>query len=396
MPATRVLIVEDEFVTGTDIQSAIAEMGYEAPCIVDNGPEAILKAGDLRPDVVLMDIILKGNMNGIQAAEEIRERFDIPVVFLTAHSDSPTVEMAKLAGPFGYVVKPFEPQRVRIAIEMALYRHAMEEQIRLGGEAIRALLNATRDEIVLVDDEGKILALNDSFASRAGRPARDLVNLPLSGLIPPGTITVRTADELHRIFSDGRVSFEEEDHGRCFDTTLSTVADRKKGTMRIAIYRHDITNLKLMEDELKLTNRQLLQERERLLFLTTALDTMSDYVVITDHAGKITYVNSSFEKKFGMNSRDVHGRPISDLAHPENTVNLSYDFFQAFWGTDWTGSFLARNSEGTRMPMTVRGKPVLYENNRPKNFVFVMRDRYGEGEGAAETPGSRRPSGPAP
>jgi PAS domain S-box-containing protein len=297
-----ILIVEDEFITGTDIQNSLIEIGYQAPVIIDNGAEAIRKAGELRPDLVLMDIILKGAMNGIQAAAEIRDRFDIPVLFLTAHSDQPTVEMAKIAGPFGYVIKPFDPQRVRVSIEMALYRHALEERLRGSEETIHALLNATRDEIVLVDNEGKILALNDAFAARAGRPASTLVNQPVSGLIPPGTITIKTADELHRIFSEGRVSFEEEDHGRCFDTTLYTVADKKKGSLHIAIYRHDITSLKLMEDELKLTNRQLIEERERLLFLTTALDSMSDYVVITDHAGKITYVNASFEKKFGLSA----------------------------------------------------------------------------------------------
>jgi PAS domain S-box-containing protein len=372
---SKVLIVEDEFVTGTDIQNSLTEMGYEAPCIVDNGAEAIRRAGELRPDVVLMDIILKGEMSGIQAAAEIRERYDIPVLFLTAHSDEATVEMAKIAGPFGYIIKPFESQKVRVGIEMALYRHAMEERLRGSEETIRALLDVTRDEIVLVDHEGKILALNDAFASRAGKPARELVGRPVSGLIPPGTITVKTADELHRIFAEGRVSFEEEDQGRCFDTTLYTVADRKKTSLRIAIFRHDITNLKLMEDQLKLTNRQLLEERERLLFLTTALDSMSDSVVITDWAGKITYVNTTFEKKFGLSNRELYGKPIGDLAHPENTVNLSYDFFQAFWGADWTGFFLAKNSSGARMPMTVRGKPILYENNRPRNFVFVMRDR---------------------
>ena len=370
-----ILIVEDEFITGTDIQNSLVEMGYQAPLVIDNGAEAIQRAGELRPDLVLMDIILKGGMNGIQAAAEIRDRFDIPVLFLTAHSDQPTVEIAKIAGPFGYVIKPFEPQRVRVSIEMALYRHALEERLRGSEETIRALLNATRDEIVLVDHEGKILALNDAFAARAGKPATELVNQPVSGLIPPGTITIKTADELHRVFSEGRVSFEEEDHGRCFDTTLYTVADKKKGSLHIAIFRHDVTSLKLLEDELTLTNRQLVQERERLLFLTTALDSMSDYVVITDHAGKITYVNASFEKKFGLSQHDVHGRPIGELAHPENAVNLTYDFFQAFWGADWTGFFLAKNATGVKMPMTIRGKPILYENSRPKNFVFVMRDK---------------------
>ena len=375
MAGTRVLVVEDEYVTGADIQNSLRDLGFEVPYVVDNGPEAIRRAGELRPDLVLMDIILRGEMTGIHAAAEISSKYDIPVVFLTAHSDEPTVEMAKIAGPFGYLIKPFEPGRVRIAIEMALYRHAAEGRLRESRELIRALLDATRDEIVLVDQGGKILALNEAFAARAGTPASRLTGEPVSGLIPPGTITVRTADELHRIFAEGRVSFEEEDHGRCYDTTLYTVADRAKGTLRVAIYRHEITNLKLMEDELKATNRYLREERERLLFLTTALDAMSDYVVITDHAGKIAYVNSTFEKKFGLSAADVHGMPIADLAHPENTVNLTYDFFQAFWGADWTGFFLARHASGARMPMAVRGRPILYENNRPKNFVFVMRDR---------------------
>ena len=130
MTKTSILIVEDEFITATDIRGSLEALGYDVPAIVDTGEEAVRKAGELRPSLVLMDIGLAGRMNGIEAAKLIRERFDIPVIILTAHSDESTFWSAIAAEPDGYILKPFVTREMKISIEMALHRHGKTRTTR--------------------------------------------------------------------------------------------------------------------------------------------------------------------------------------------------------------------------------------------------------------------------
>jgi signal transduction histidine kinase len=126
---TRVLVVEDESIVGLDIQHRLLMMGYAVTGLALNGLEALDLAAKTRPDIVLMDIRLKGSMSGIEAAEQILT-YDIPVVYLTAYTDQATIERAKISKPFGYVIKPFEDRELNITVEIALYRHRVERQLR--------------------------------------------------------------------------------------------------------------------------------------------------------------------------------------------------------------------------------------------------------------------------
>lgn len=108
MPSARVLVVEDENIVALDIQSRLEDLGYDVPATASSGEEALEKAEAVRPDLVLMDITLRGEMDGIEASRRIRRDLNIPCVFLTAHGDNATLQRAKGAGPFGYIVKPFE------------------------------------------------------------------------------------------------------------------------------------------------------------------------------------------------------------------------------------------------------------------------------------------------
>jgi two-component system, response regulator PdtaR len=122
---TRILVVEDEFITAADITHTLGEMGFTVLPAVDNGREAIEKAGELAPDLILMDINLIGDMTGIEAAGRIRDLYRIPIVFLTAHSEHSTVERSFSSNPSGYIIKPFDPSDLRVNIEMALFKHGM-------------------------------------------------------------------------------------------------------------------------------------------------------------------------------------------------------------------------------------------------------------------------------
>ena len=123
-----IMVVEDESVVALHISEMLNRMGYNVTATADSGEDAIKKAEEIRPDIVLMDIVLKGEMDGIEAAGQIHSRFNIPVIFLTAYGDEQTLERAKITEPYGYVLKPFKERELRIAIEIALYKHRVESE----------------------------------------------------------------------------------------------------------------------------------------------------------------------------------------------------------------------------------------------------------------------------
>ncbi len=124
----RILVVEDEHIVAMGIKKMVKSLGYTVTGVASSGEDAISKAESTFPDVVLMDIMLKGDMDGVEAAGEIRERFDIPVVYLTAYSDNKILERAKKTEPFGYIVKPFDEKDLHSSIEIALHRHRTEKE----------------------------------------------------------------------------------------------------------------------------------------------------------------------------------------------------------------------------------------------------------------------------
>ncbi len=136
----KIMLVEDEMIVAVGMQRRLENMGYIVPGIVDNGEEAVRKAGELKPDLILMDIVLKGEMDGIEAAQQIHELYDIPIIYLTAYSDEETLERAKITEPFGYVLKPFEDREVQSVIEMALYKHETERKLKESEEKYRRLI----------------------------------------------------------------------------------------------------------------------------------------------------------------------------------------------------------------------------------------------------------------
>jgi signal transduction histidine kinase len=126
----KILVVEDEVIVAADIAGRLKKLGYAVTATVSSGEEAIEKVAENPPDLVLMDIVLKGHMDGVTAAEKIRINTNVPTVFLTAYADDKTLQRAKLTNPFGYIVKPFQQNDLRVAIEIALHRHEIETKMR--------------------------------------------------------------------------------------------------------------------------------------------------------------------------------------------------------------------------------------------------------------------------
>jgi PAS domain S-box-containing protein len=156
----RVLIVEDERIVAIDLKITLERLGYDVIGTTGSGENAVEMAEDLQPDIILMDIRLEDKMDGIDAAKAIRKHSDIPVIFLTAYTDQETIDRAKLVGPYGYAVKPFEPRELKSAIEIATYKHSMERRLRESEARMRSVLNSLSDAVLLIDMDGRIRYAN--------------------------------------------------------------------------------------------------------------------------------------------------------------------------------------------------------------------------------------------
>jgi PAS domain S-box-containing protein len=175
MNAGRILIVEDDTIIAMDLKERLKELGYDVAGIVSSGIEAINTVNSVQISLVLMDIRLSGKMDGIEAAEKIREKFDIPVIFLTAYADEETLSRAKKTEPFGYILKPFDARMLHTNIEMAFYRHQMEQMLKRKEQKYRNLFEGVPVGIFRTTPTGKILDANTALVRILGYPDKALL-----------------------------------------------------------------------------------------------------------------------------------------------------------------------------------------------------------------------------
>jgi PAS domain S-box-containing protein len=163
-----VLIVDDEIIIARELEARLKGMGYDVAGIASSGAEAIRLAAETRPSLVLMDIVLKGDLDGIEAANEIVRHERVPIIFVTAYADEATLARAKVVEPFGYIVKPFSERELNANIEMALYRHASENRVRKLERWFAAAVDDTADAVVATDTEGVITVFNPAAEAIIG------------------------------------------------------------------------------------------------------------------------------------------------------------------------------------------------------------------------------------
>jgi PAS domain S-box-containing protein len=180
MEKARIQIVEDEKIVAMDIQERLESFNYTISGTASSGEEAIKKAADTNPNLVLMDIMLKGEIDGIKAAQHIRAFFDIPVVFLTAYADESTLQRAKITEPFGYLLKPFDDNELHATIEMALYKHVMERKLRDSKNWYVSTLNSICDAVIATDIEGCVKFINPFAEALTGWTSKDAAGRSLN------------------------------------------------------------------------------------------------------------------------------------------------------------------------------------------------------------------------
>ncbi len=168
MDSTKILVVEDEPVVARDLQLSLERLGYAVPATASSGEEALRKARDCSPDLVLMDIVLKGRMDGVETAQNLQRQLNIPVVYLTAYADPHTVERAKSTAPLGYLLKPFQPTDLQRTVEVALSRAREDRHLR---ESLRWLLTmvcCSQEAIITTDRRGLVTYMNSAGETLTG------------------------------------------------------------------------------------------------------------------------------------------------------------------------------------------------------------------------------------
>lgn len=301
----RILVVEDENIVGMDLAVRLTTMGYRVIRTVSTGSEAVQVAVTMRPDVVLMDIMLKGEMDGITAAAEIRRRADIPIIYTTAHSDDNTLRRARVTEPFGYIVKPYTDRDLLSAIEMALYRHRAEQRLRESETTARALLSIHTDAAALVDPRGIILDMNEILAKQLGKPKAELIGCSAWSLFPRAVSERRAAVIAQVAITRLPVRFEEEYAGRCFDTVIQPIGDERSKVARFAIVARDMTENKRVESALRRAKDAWEQ----------TFDAVPDLLFTLDKNHRITRINRAAVARLGVSTEQVIGQTCYQCVH---------------------------------------------------------------------------------
>jgi PAS domain S-box-containing protein len=188
MPAAKILIVEDEGLTAMELQRKLKLAGYDVPTFAFSGKEAIKKAEEIKPDLVLMDIFLKGKIDGIDAAEEIKKNMGVPIIFLTAHGDKNTQKRAKSTEPFAYLLKPFDIDLLRQNIDQALYEHNIGKLGNRGANVLSIDMPQHDGGIFVTDNEGIIKFSNSEASIITKIPQEDAIGKKITDLLKINSI----------------------------------------------------------------------------------------------------------------------------------------------------------------------------------------------------------------
>jgi PAS domain S-box-containing protein len=171
---TSIMIVEDEFIVAQDLEVSLTEMGYDVCGIYETGESAMQQARQQRPDLAIMDIMLKGKLDGIQTAQKMQAQFDVPIIFLTAFANQALLERAKMIEPFGYLLKPFTKKELQSAIEIGLYKAGMEKKLRASEKRFREMADLLPTVICEIDAARRVTFINSSGLELFGLSQEDV------------------------------------------------------------------------------------------------------------------------------------------------------------------------------------------------------------------------------
>lgn len=376
MARTTILIVEDEAIIAADLASNLRALGYEVVATTARGDEAIALAKDRRPDLVLMDIQLAGSIDGVAAARAIREQCDLPVIYLTAHSDSATLKRAKITEPFGYILKPFEQRDLETNIEMALYRHNAERQFRDQREWLRVTLTSIGDAVITSDNDGRVTFLNPVAAVLTGWPEPEAIGQPVQRVFQTTSdnSSQSAEDIVVRVLREGRIvalannTVLRARDGReiPIEDSAAPIRDGTGKVIGIVIVFHDVTDKRRSQEALRISQERL---------ATFANATFEG--IIESEEGRIVDCNEQFAQMLGYQPEELRGVAIEDLTVPEDRPRVMANIRL---GRDSITEQGMIRKDGTHVIVEAHGRPVVSPGPRRHTAVrdITVRRRQEE------------------
>ncbi len=257
----RILVVDDEAIVAHDISECLSHLGCEIVGTALSGLDAIEKASRFRPDLIMMDIVLQGQMDGVEAATYIREHFDIPCVFLSAYSDPAVLSRAKGAAPAGYLVKPFEEAGLRSAVEIALYKVDLEKALRESKEWFMTTLLSIGDGVIATTAEGRVRFMNPLAEALTGWNSSDATGRDIEEIFPifsettslPVDNPVRPALLDSRLVTSPRDTLLQRRDGTCLpiDNSATPIRSSNGETAGAVLIFRDVTERRAVETEVR-------------------------------------------------------------------------------------------------------------------------------------------------
>lgn len=254
----KVLIVDDEATITTQLEERLRRDGFDVSGIASSGREAVQMARSLKPDVILMDIVMPGDIDGIQAAEIIKKELDIPVIFLTAYGEDRFINRAKTTGPAGYIIKPYQENAVKAAVEIALYNKEVTKKAEESKRYWRSILEKMKEGIVLADAEGKVFFWNKGAEDICGYGAEEAVGKSIVFFMSE-SVRVKYEKDILTFVKTGRVEWNrgwveiiglKKDWSR-FPLEMSlTPVQSGEDTVFVCVFR-DISERKKRESQLQ-------------------------------------------------------------------------------------------------------------------------------------------------
>jgi PAS domain S-box-containing protein len=267
MTSEKILIVEDEAIVAMDLRLHLQALGYETSAVASTGDQAIELALQTRPDLALMDVSLGEGMDGIEAARQI-QAMGIPVVFLTAYADEVTLDRAKQSGPYGFLVKPFDERALHSTIEMALFRHRMEKELKASESRFRALIENTQDLVVILDPTGAVRYASPSALRVLGYESTERLGVSALELVHPDDVP-KVQEHFRELMAHPRGSQTLELRGRHRNDAwrlLEIIAQNAldvPGVQGIVVHARDITDRR--QNELERRNMEAkIQQAQKL------------------------------------------------------------------------------------------------------------------------------------
>jgi PAS domain S-box-containing protein len=255
----KILVVEDNSIVVMELRERLQGLGYVVSGVASYGEEAIEKASETRPDLVLMDIRLRGTIDGVEAAEQIRHRFDIPVIYLTSYVDEDTLQQAKVTEPYGYILKPFEERELHSSIEVALYKHKMERKLRESERWLATTLRSIGDGVIATDEKGLVTFMNPVAEALTGWKQEDALGRDLRELVhivseETGKVTDNPVAEVTQggvvVGWANHILIAKEGREIPIDDSVAPIRDDKGNIVGVVLVFRDITERKKAEEAL--------------------------------------------------------------------------------------------------------------------------------------------------